>query len=115
MSNKEIVKQLKESIEYYSKPEEFVNKFLRAIEKWFLDKYDYHVRTLTGVTWFAVEKNLNYYYGNNRFITTDFKMTARILADFCDEFECEFDHTSCDGERYIFSFSDVDTKHAFAR
>lgn len=112
-SNKEIVKQLKDSIEYRNQHKKFIRDFLYAIEKYFVDKYDFHVRTLTGVTWFAVEKNLNYYYGKDKWIHSDFKFTARVLADFCDEFDCEFEHTSCDGNRYIFTFTDIDVSNAF--
>lgn len=69
------------------------------------------MRVLTGVTWFAVEKNLHY-YGDNRFMS-DFRFTSKILYDFCQEFECEFVETCCDGDRYIFTFEDVDMSNAF--
>lgn len=111
-SNKEVVKKLKESIEYRSKHKKFIEDFLRAIKRYFLDKYDFHVRTLTGITWFGVEKDLHYYFSGSEIIKTDFKFTAKVLADFCEEFDCEFDHTSCDGDRYIFTFDDVDMSNA---
>lgn len=107
--NKKIVKQLKESIEYRAKHKEFINEFLRAIKNYFLEKYDFHIRTVTGITWFAIEKDIHYYYGGAELIDDkDFKFTSQVLFDFCNEFECEFDHTSCDGDRYIFTFNDVD-------
>lgn len=112
-NNKKIVKELKDSIMYRSKHKKIIHNFEQAIISYFLDKYDYHVRILTGVSWFAVEKNLNYYYGGDRFIQTDFKITAKVLYDFCEEFECEFEHTVCDGSRYIFTFNDVDMSNAF--
>ncbi len=112
-TNKQIVKELKESIEYRSKHNEFVDNFLRAIEDYFLEKYGFHVNTLTGVTWFAVEKNIHYYYGGDEIVTCNFEWTSKVLYEFCQEFECEFEHTSCDGERYIFTFKDVDMKNAF--
>ena len=111
--NKKIVKELKESIEYRNKHKVFIDNFLRAIKNYFLEKYDFHVNVLTGITWFAVEKNIHYYYGGNTIIDTDFKFTSKVLFDFCNEFECEFDHTACDGRRYIFTFEDVDVSNAF--
>lgn len=113
MNNQEIVKQLKDSIEYRGKHQKFINEFLHAIERYFLDKYDFHINTLTGVTWFAIEKNKSYYYGADKFIMSDFKMTSKVLFDFCQEFGCEFTHTACDGDRYFFTFDDVDMSNAF--
>lgn len=112
-TNKQIVKELKDSIAYRNKHKKFIKNFLRAVEKYFLDKYDYHVRTLTGVTWFAVEQNIHYYYGGDEVISSNFEFTAEVLADFCKEFECEFEKTACDGDRYIFSLKDVDMSNAF--
>lgn len=111
--NKEIVKKLKQSIEYRSKHKKIIKEFLYAIRKYFLEKYDFHVRTLTGVTWFAIEKDIHYYYGSNEIIHTDFKFTSKVLFDFCNEFDCEFEHTGCDGNRYFFTFNDVDISNAF--
>ena len=112
--NKQIVKQLKESIEYQSKHKKRINEFLYAIRRYFLEKYDFHVNTVTGINWFAIEKNRHYYYGGDTIIDTDFKFTSKVLYDFCNEFECEFVETTCDGDRYIFTFEDVDTSHAFS-
>ena len=44
---------------------------------------------------------------------SDFKMTSKVLFDFCQEFGCEFTHTACDGDRYFFTFDDVDMSNAF--
>ena len=33
------------------------------------------------------------------------KISLNVLSDFCKEFDCEFEYTTCDGERYIFSFN----------
>ena len=112
--NKQIVKQLKQSIEYRSKHKQIINKFLYSIQRYFLEKYDFHVNTLTGISWFAIEKNHHYYYGGEDIIDTDFKFTSKVLYDFCNEFGCEFVETTCDGDRYIFTFEDVDTSHAFS-
>lgn len=111
--NKQVVKELKESITYRSKHLEFIKNFKYAIIHYFLDKYDFRVNVLTGVTWFAVEKNLYYYYGGDEIIHTDFEWTSKVIYEFCQEFECEFEHTACDGERYIFTFKDVDVSNAF--
>lgn len=111
--NKEIVKQLKDSIEYRNKHKGFINNFLRAVKKYFLDKYDFHIRTVTGITWFAIEKDIHYYYGGVEIIHTDFDFSSKVLYEFCEEFECEFDRTVCDGDRYIFTFDDVDMSNAF--
>ena len=113
LSNKEIVKNLKESIEYRSKHKKFIDEFLRAVKRYFLEKYDFRVNTITGITWFAVEKNIHYYYGGDTIIDTDFKFTSEVLYDFCKEFDCEFDKTACDGDRYIFTFNDVDMSNGF--
>ena len=112
-TNKQIVKELKESIEYYNEHKKIIKNFLRAVEEYFLDKYDYHVRTLTGVSWFAVEEDLSYYYGGKDIVYNDFNFTIEILADFCREFECEFKETTCRGRRYIFYFKNVDMSNAF--
>lgn len=109
----EEVKALKKSIRYRSYHLKLIDNFKRAIVKYFEEKYDFHVRVLTGVTWFAIEKDLHYYYGDNRFIMSDFKFTSKVLYDFCQEFECEFTETHCDGDRYFFTFEDVDMSNAF--
>lgn len=110
--NKEVVNTLKESIRYRNKHKKFIEDFMLAIKRYFIDKYDFHVRVLTGITWFAVEKDLNYYFGGCEIFHTDFKFTAKVLADFCEEFDCEFEYTTCDGDRYIFTFDDVDMTNA---
>jgi len=112
-SNKEIVKNLKASIEYRSKHKMFIEEFLYAVRRYFLEKYDFRVNTVTGVEWFGVEKNIHYYYGGDTIIDTDFEFTSEVLYDFCKEFGCEFEHTSCDGSRYIFTFKDVDMSNGF--
>lgn len=114
-TNKQIVKELKESIAYRDEHKKFIKNFLRAVEKYFLDKYDYHVRTLTGVTWFAVEEDSYYYCYCNKMVYNDFKFTVEILADFCKEFECEFKETTCGGRRYIFYLKDIDMSNAFLK
>lgn len=110
---KNAVKELKDSIRYRSEHIRLIEYFKSMIVQYFKEKYDFHVRVLTGVTWFAIEKDLHYYYGGNRFIMSDFKMTSKVLFDFCQEFECEFTHTACDGDRYFFTFDDVDMSNAF--
>ena len=109
--NKVIVKKLKESIEYISKHKQFIQDFNYAVIRYFFDKYDVHVRFLTGVTWFAVELDYGYYTRSIKL--PQFKFTLQILLDFCNEFECEYDGNSCDGDRHIFTFTDVDMCNAF--
>lgn len=110
---KEIVKKLKKSIEYRSEHKKIIEEFKRAIKNYFLEKYDFHINVLTFVTHFAIEQNIPYYYRGEEIIHTDFKFTAKVLYDFCNDFECEFIETCCDGERYIFTFEDVDMSNAF--
>lgn len=110
---KSAVKELKDSIEYRSEHMRLIEYFKDMIVQYFKEKYDFHVRVLTGVTWFAIEKDLNYYYGNDRFIMSDFQFTSKVLYDFCQLFGCEFTHTACDGDRYFFTFDDVDMSNAF--
>lgn len=110
---KSAVKELKDSIEYRSEHMKLIEYFKDMIVQYFKEKYDFHVRVVTGVTWFAVEKDLPYYYGKDRFIMSDFQFTSKVLYDFCQLFECEFEETTCDGERYIFTFLDVDMSNAF--
>lgn len=112
--NKQVVKQLKESITYRSEHMKIIDEFLRAIRHYFLEKYDFHVRTLTGVTWFAIEKDYYYYSTQEHFMEDrDFKFTLKVLLDFCEEFDCEFDRTTCDNSRHIFTYNDVDMSNAF--
>lgn len=111
--NKEIVSRLKESIEYRSKHKQIINEFLFAVRNYFLEKYNFHIRTLTGITWFAIEKDINYYYGGEYIRDCDFKFTSKVLFEFCNEFDCEFQHTACDGSRYFFTLNDVDMSNAF--
>lgn len=117
--NKQVVKELKESITYRSKHLQIIEKFKYAVINYFLEKYDAHVRVLTFGDTFGLEKNMTYYtnefLNGNRDIRLDFKFDIRVLSDFCDEFECEFLHTSCDGDRFIFNFNDVDMSSAFFR
>ena len=82
--NKEIVNQLKESIEYVN------------------------VRVKFFVDCFGVEQN--FLMDRNAKL---FKFNQNVLYEFCNEFDCEFKYTSCNGSRPIFTFNDVDTTHAF--
>ena len=111
--NKAIVKELKDSIEYRSKHKKIIDKFLRAVKEYFLDKYDFHIKTTTGIKWFSIEKDISYYYGGTEIIDTDFKFTTKVLYEFCMEFECELDNVTCDGDRFVFTFEDVDMSNAF--
>lgn len=109
--HKRIVKQLKDSIQYRSEHKRYIEEFKYAIIGYFLEKYNVHTRVLTGVTWFAVE--LNYGYYTKSLELPNFRFTLQILLDFCKEFECEYDKQTCDGDRHIFTFTDVDMSNAF--
>ena len=106
--NKEIVNQLKESIEYRNKHKEHLNKFKYAIITYFQEKYSVNVRVKFFVDCFGVEQN----FLMDRNVRL-FKFNQNVLYDFCNEFDCEFKYTACDGSRPIFTFNDVDTTHAF--
>ena len=106
--NKEIVDQLKESIEYRNKHKEYLDKFKYAIITYFQEKYDVNVRVKFFVDSFGVEQN--FLIGWNIKL---FKFNQEVLYEFCKEFDCEFQYTACDGSRPIFTFNDVDTTHAF--
>ena len=108
MDNKEVVKQLKESIEYRNKHKEYLNKFKYAIITYFQEKYGVNVRVKFFVDCFGVEQN--FLMGWNAKL---FKFNQEVLYEFCKEFDCEFKYTACDGSRPIFTFNDVDTTHAF--
>ena len=101
VDNKEVVKQLKESIEY-------LDKFKYAIITFFQEKYGVNVRVNFFVDCFGVEQN--FLMGWNAKL---FKFNQEVLYEFCKEFDCEFKYTACDGSRPIFTFNDVDTSHAF--
>ena len=109
--NKQIVKQLKDSIQYRSKHKRYIQCFKDAIIEYFFEKYNVCTRVLTGVTWFAVEINYGYYAESREL--PNFKFTLQILSDFCKEFECEYEKQTCDGSRHIFTFTDVDMSNAF--
>lgn len=106
--NKEIVNQLKESIEYRNKHKEYLDKFKYAIITYFQEKYDVNVRVKFFVDSFGIEQN--FLIGWNVKL---FKFNQEVLYEFCKEFDCEFEYTACDGSRPIFTFNDVDTTHAF--
>lgn len=105
-----IVKELKKSIEYRAEHKKLIDEFLRQVRHFFIEKYDIYVRTPTFVDSFGVELDPNCHYLNKR--PHDF-MQINMLADFCQTFGCEFEHTACDGTRYIFTYTDVDMSHAF--
>lgn len=35
------------------------------------------------------------------------KIPLDVLSDFCKEFGCDFEYTTCDGDRWIFSFNEL--------
>ena len=113
--NKLIVKELKESIEYRDKHLEFIEAFKYAIQGYFINRYDVPVRALTFGNTFGVE--LNYAHTCYDSVLLDklskFEFNIGVLSDFCNEFECEFVKTTCDGKRFIFTFKDVPMEHAF--
>lgn len=108
MDNKEVVKRLKESIEYRNKHKERLDKFKYTIITYFQEKYGVNVRVKFFVDCFGVEQN----FLMNR-TAGPFKFNQEVLYEFCKEFDCEFKYTACDGNRPIFTFNDVDTAHAF--
>lgn len=111
---KEIVKKLKKSIEYRSEHKKIIEEFKHAIVNYFLTKYDVHVNVLKFGDSFGIEKDYNYYSKQLKFCHGDaFKFNSKVLFEFCNDFECEFIHTSCEGERYVFTFEDVDMKYGF--
>lgn len=115
VDSKEVVKQLKESIEYRNKHKEHLNKFKYAIITYFQEKYDVNVRVKFFVDCFGVEQD--FLMSRNDFLMSRnaklFKFNQEVLYEFCKEFDCEFKYTACDGSRPIFTFNDVDTSHAF--
>ena len=108
VDNKDVVKQLKESIEYRNKHKEHLNKFQYAIITYFQEKHNVNVRVKLFVDCFGVEQD---YLRNSK--NKSFKFNQEVLYEFCKEFDCEFKYTACDGNRPIFTFNDVDTTHAF--
>lgn len=108
VDNKEVVRQLKESIEYRNKHKEYLNKFKRAIITYFQEKYNVNVSVELFVDCFGVEQD--FLISRNAKL---FKFNQEVLYEFCKEFDCEFKYTACNGSRPIFTFNDVDTTHAF--
>lgn len=106
--NKEVVKQLKESIEYRNKHKEHLDKFKYAIIIFFKEKYGVNVQVHFFVDCFGVEQNFLMDWNAKLF-----KFNQEVLYEFCKEFDCEFKYTACDGSRPIFTFNDMDTTHAF--
>ena len=106
--NKRIVNQLKESIEYRNKHKRYLDKFKYAIMTFFQERYDVNVRVEFFVDCFGVEQN--FLMSRNAKL---FKFNQEVLYEFCKEFDCEFKYTACNGSRPIFTFTDVDTTHAF--
>lgn len=108
-----IIKDLKDSIQYTSQHQRKIEDFKYEIIKYFSKKYNIKVRVLTFGSTFGIEKDYGFYSKKSFKENIYFKMNSKMLFDFCTEFECEFVSTCCDGDRYIFTFDDIDMSRAF--
>lgn len=115
-----IVTRLKKAEEYHDKCAIKEDDFINAIEKYFYDKYGIGVTVYVWGKTFGFEKDLNVYgvWATNKDSeyakkTRNFTITIDVLYKFCKDFDSEFLYTTCDGERYVFSFKNINIKKAF--
>ena len=117
MTNKEVVHELKKSIDYASTHEMLIDMFLSSVRLYFLDNYDVHVRTNTYGDSFSVELDWSYYRKHREDKPDHDYLSFKKLVEFCDEFECDFksNNVPLAPDRFIFTFTDVDMRNAFFR
>lgn len=97
------------------------DEFKNSIQKYFKDKYDVGIRVYVWGNKFGIDRNLHIAYGNMgnpceteyEIRTREFVFGIDVLYRFCKDFECEFLYTSCDGDRYVFKFKDIDISKVF--
>ena len=92
-----------------------------AIRKYFYNKYSIAVKSYVYGSTFSFEKDLDVAY--NSWLegdtteyskrTRQFNFSIDVLYKFAKDFDAEFSHTACDGNRYIFKFKNIDGKKVF--
>ena len=104
-----ILKDLKYTNKFRQKHKNSIQDILNIIKVYFEHKHRFFCSVETGNDYFIIKPNRDYYKFNNT--SMDFKFTARIIADFCDDFQCElllFENCTC-----MFKFVDSDLKNVF--
>jgi hypothetical protein len=110
-----ILGDLKYTNKIKQKHENSIKNILDIIKVYFKDKYGFHCSVETDYDCFSIKPNMDYYISNHIFNEKSkaFKFTARIIADFCDDFQCElllFENYNCECK---FKFVDSDLKNVF--
>ena len=116
----EIITKLKKAEEYHDKCAIKEDDFINAIKKYFYDKYNVGVTVYIWGKTFGFEKDIRAYgsWGTHRDTedmkrTRDFVITIDVLYKFCKDFDAEFLYTTCDGNRYVFNFKNINMEKAF--
>lgn len=104
-----IIEDLRYTNKFRQKHESSIQDLISAIKVYFEYKHRFFCSVETEDDYFIIKPNRDYYSFNNT--SMDFKFTARIIADFCDDFQCElllFEDWTC-----MFKFVDSDLKNVF--
>ena len=76
--------------------------FIRDVENFF-HKYRIPVKVLFFIDCFGIDINVNM----NNVCEVPLSIPVKVLYEFCEEFGCDFKYTSCNGNRWIFSFDNL--------
>lgn len=102
-----IVSKLKESNMRRNSHQVVVMEFQESVKQYFLKKYDTRVNVLLFGNTFGLENDSEFYMTSMAWGKYKaFEFSIQVLYDFCKEFGCEFEKTTCDGDRYIFYYKD---------
>lgn len=115
-----IIDRLKKNEEYSKEHGISEKDLIDSLKKYFYNNYGIGI---SGYVWgdrFGFERDLNIAYGtwgdrtetNYVVKTRRFKFTIDVLYKFCKDFDAEFLYTTCDGDRYVFSFKNIDLTKA---
>ena len=115
-----IINKIKETAKYREENGVSEKDFIRALEKYFDDKYHINITAYVWGKTFGFEKSMRAYgsWGTHRDTeymkrTRDFDINIDVLYKFCKDFDAEFLYTTCDGDRYVFSFKNININRAF--
>ena len=116
-----ILDKIKKFLKYIDEYGVTEDEFISSIQKYFYDKYGIGINVYVWGSTFGIDKNLHIAYTNMgkpyeteyEINTRKFEFKINVLYEFCKDFECEFLYTTCDGDRYIFQFKDIDISKIF--
>lgn len=92
-----------------------------AIRNYFYNKYAIAVTAYVYGSTFGFDRDLHVAYDayleshESEYAkrTRQFNFSIDVLYKFAKDFDAEFSHTACDGNRYIFKFKNIDGKKVF--